>query len=569
MILQALNSYYHRLKDDPDTEVPLPGFSMQKISFALVLNRSGELLQVTDLRETVGKKPVARLLNVPEPVKRTAGVSSNFLWDNTGYVLGADGKGKPERTAETFLAFKDLHHEIGDGLDDDGMRAVLCFLDSWDPAGAAQLPHWEEMVGLNLVFMLEDELRFLHERPAIRDGWLAYSQGKSSEVEGYCLVSGERAPIARLHPDIKGVRGAQTKGASIVSFNLDAFASYGKTQNFNAPVGEQAAFAYTTALNRLLASGSRQRVQIGDASTVFWTERPSPAEGFMGYVLNPTDEPGDVQAVRTFLEAARSGHYPPDVDPEIGFFILGLSPNAGRLSVRFWYAGTVGDMADKLRRHFDDLRIVKRFDNDPDYPGLWLLLRETAVQKKSENVPPLLGGAIMRSILTGSPYPASMLAVLLGRIRADQEVNYLRAAMIKACLVRHLRTYNPNAWEVGMALDRESTNTPYRLGRLFAALEKAQRDAVPGANTTIKDRYFGSASATPRAVFPQLIRLAQHHIQKAEYGRSTDKLIEDILQPIENFPAHLKLDEQGMFALGYYHQRQAIYTAKSDGDKEK
>jgi CRISPR-associated protein Csd1 len=286
----------------------------------------------------------------------------------------------------------------------------------------------------------------------------------------------------------------------------------------------------------------------------------------MGLILDPRDDAADLASVRLFLEAARDGKQLPGIDdPELQFFILGLSPNASRLSVRFWHASTVGDISNKIGQHFRDLAIV-RSERDPEFPGMWQLLRGTAVQGKTENIPPLLAGALVRSVLTGLAYSQSLLSALIGRIRADQALNYMRVAMIKACLNRKRRIHL-NQKEVSMSLDRESTNIAYRLGRLFAVLEKAQKDAIPGANTTIKDRFYGSASATPSVVFPQLLRLAQHHLQKAEYGGRTDKMIEEIMQGIEKFPTHLSLDDQGMFAVGYYHQRQAFYT-KSENKKE-
>ena len=311
----------------------------------------------------------------------------------------------------------------------------------------------------------------------------------------------------------------------------------------------------------LLRFESRQKVQIGDASTVFWTERESPVEGFMGLILSPQDDSGDLKEVRDFLEAVRDGKKLPKNIDDTGmkFYILGLSPNASRLSVRFWHVSTVEDISAKIGQHFRDLSIIKNYDKDPEFPGMWQLLRETAILRKFENISPVLSGSIIRSIMTGASYPQSLMTTIIGRIRADQEINYLRAAMIKACLVRKYRI-NQISKEVTMELDKESTNIGYRLGRLFAVLEKAQLDAIPGANTTIKDSFYGSASATPRTVFPRLLRLAQHHIQKAEYGRNTDKMIEEIMQDIQAFPAHLSLDDQGLFAIGYYHQRKDFYT---------
>lgn len=570
MILQALNNYYERLKDSADVDIPSLGFSSQKIHFALMLNREGNLLQVLDLRETQGKRLLPKQLTVPEAVLRAVNIAANFMWDNTGYVLGADNKGKPERSLRTFETFKKLHHDIGEDVDDEGMVAVLRFLDSWNPANAQEFEYWKDMVGgANLVFQLDGEFGYIHDRPKIKDVWLKHYSENRSEIVATCLVSGEKAPIARLHPKIKGVRGSQSMGAAIVSFNLDAFISYGKEQSFNAPVGEEITFNYTTALNHLLRFDSRQKIQIGDAATVFWTERKSPLEGFMGLILSPQDDSGDIKEIRDYLSAIREGKkLPKEIgDTDMKFYIMGLSPNASRLSIRFWHVSTVKDISAKIGQHFRDLSIIKNYNSDPEFPGIWQLLKETAVLRKSENISPVLSGSIMRSIMTGAAYPQSLMTATIGRIRADQQINYLRVAMIKACLVRKYRI-NQISKEVTMALDKESTNVAYRLGRLFAVLEKAQRDAIPGANTTIKDSFYGSASATPRTVFPRLLRLAQHHIQKAEYGRNTDKMIEEIMQDIQMFPAHLSLDDQGLFAIGYYHQRQAFYTKTAEKKEE-
>lgn len=567
MILQALNLYYKRLADDPEVDIPLLGFGKEKIHFALVLDKNGKLLQMKDLRDKVKNKPVPVSFTVPVlGKKRSVGIEPNFMWDNTAYVLGRDAKGKEKRAMRCFESFKTLHHYIGDALDDPGMIAVLRFLDCWNPEEAPLLKHWGEVAGTNVVFQLDGELAFVHDRPAVRDAWRRTLPEEGAGMVATCLVTGQKSAIARLHPAIKGVMGAQSSGAGVVSFNLDAFVSYNKKQNFNAPISESAAFGYTTALNHLLRFESHQKVRIGDATTVFWTERASPIEGFMGIILDPRDDTADASEVRLFLEAVRDGRQPQSIsDRDVQFFILGLSPNASRLSVRFWYASTVGEVSGKIGQHFRDMAIV-RGQKDHQFPGMWQLLRETAVQGKTENIPPLLAGALIRSVLTGGAYPQGMLSAIIGRIRADQSINYIRAAIIKACLNRKYRIHN-TAKEVSVSLDRESTNIAYRLGRLFAILEKAQKDAIPGANTTIKDRYYGSASATPSIVFPQLLRLAQHHIQKAGYGGRNDKMIEEVMESINGFPAHLSLDDQGMFAVGYYHQRQAFYV-KSENQKE-
>lgn len=571
MILQALNYYYERLKDNPDLDIPILGFGKQNVHFVLVIDGAGRLLPpIRGLREKPKNKPVPIQLTVPIVGKKKAsGIDPDFMWGNTGYVLGADNKGKLDRAGRQLVAFKELHHKLGNGVGDEGMIAVLHFLDSWNPAMVSNIEHWDEIAGKNVVFQLDGERNYIHDHPQIQKIWTQHYCDEGNNNIAICLVSGQRAPVAKLHPGIKGV-GTVTAEGAVVSFNKKAFESYCKEQNFNAPIGKAQAFAYTTALNHLLRFGSRQKVKIGDVTTVFWAERESPVEGFMGIILDPRDDTGDVVSIRLFLEAVRDGKMPHNIgDPNVQFYILGLSPNAARISVRFWHVSTVGDISLKIGQHFKDLSMVKQYDNNPEFPSIRQILLETFINHNStskpnwDNLNPLLSGALMRSILTGAAYPQTLLAATIGRIRADQTINYLRAAIIKACLVRK-RRINHLSEEVTMALDKDSTNIAYRLGRLFAVLEKAQMDAVPGANTTIKNRYYGSASATPRAVFPQLLRLAQHHIQKAEYGRRYDNMIEEIMEGIKEFPAHLRLEDQGMFAIGYYHQRPAFYTKSSD-----
>ena len=572
MIIQALNEYYERLKDDRDSNIPLFGFSREKIYFVLVLDKSGKFVAVNDLREKNNKKLVPKQIIVPVGSKKSVNIQPNFLWGNTGYVLGADKKKHKDknRPQKMFKAFKDFQHLLGDNVDDEAMRAVLKFLDYWNPAKVVDLEYWEEMAGMNVVFQLDGKRRYIHEHSSIQEKWLEYCREKQSEYKAFCLASGQKRPIARLHPSIKGVKNAQPSGASIVSFNLTSFCSYDREQSFNAPISEDITFNYTTALNNLLQFNSRQRVQIGDTTTVFWAEGKTPIENFLRDILDPHDNQTDLGNLRIFLEAVREGKMPKEIEDakNMKFYILGLSPNASRISVRFWYVSTVEDISRKIGQHFKDLKITKSYETDPEYPGMWHLLREIAVLGKTKSISPLLAGALMRSIITGVNYPLGILTAVLTRIRADQKINYLRTALIKAYLVKSNRNRNQEEKEViGMALDKEKKDIGYRLGRLFAILEKAQKDAVPGANTTIKDRFYGSASATPAVVFPQLMRLAQHHIQKSDFGVSIDKQIEEVVQDIMKFPSHLSLEEQGMFAVGYYHQKQYFYK-KTEKKKE-
>lgn len=578
MILQALDAYYKRLAADEDSGIPLRGFSRQPVPFALEIGPEGELKQVLDLRDHSGRRPAPRQLVVPEALKTSGkGFSANFLWDNTGYVLGADDKDKPERAAKASESFRQRLDEVGGALQDEGLAAVRAFLDGWSPETASGWPEWKDMAGRNLVFRLEGDRGYVHERPKVREAWLAYHGAMASGTKGQCLVTGEIGPLDPTHPKIQGVKDAQGTGAALVSFNAAAFTSYGKEQSFNAPVSEEAAFNYTTALNHLLRREGGRKVQIGDATVVFWTERATRSEGLIPAVFGQGEgqgeDQGDVADLREFLEAVREGKMPNELKDEGGvrFYALGLSPNAGRISVRFWHSGTVEEMWRRIGQHFADLRIVKRFDKEPDFPPQWLLLKAVALREELDNISPLLSGALMRSILTGAAYPGALLSAVMGRIRAEQETTYPRAAIVKACLVRNARQREQNPEVDSVSLDEQNTNVPYRLGRLFAVLEKLQQEAIPGANSTIKDRYFGSASATPRSAFPILLRLAQHHVSKLKYGYAYDNNIQDILDgidPNKDFPAHLPLEDQGRFVLGYYHQRKALWTSKKSAAPE-
>jgi CRISPR-associated protein Csd1 len=388
------------------------------------------------------------------------------------------------------------------------------------------------------------------------------------------------------------VAKAQPSGASLVSFNEDAFASYGRTQSFNAPVGEDAAFGYATALNYLLRN-EKHRIGIGGTTTAFWAERSTNGleEDLLGALFNPvldvesseeetTASPRIVRDPQTvkllhdiFLRIKEGVSVKGNlagINENTNFFVLGLAPNASRLAVRFWHMDQFGAFVERVAQHYRDILIMKRFDRDPDLIPIWMILKETAPLGDSKRVAPLLGGVLMRSILTGAPYPMSLYSSIIARIRADHEINYVRSAVIKAFLVRKQRFYpNGGKEELTVGLNTENRNAGYMLGRLFALLEKAQEDANPGINATIRDRYFGSASASPGSVFPILLRLVQHHISKAEWGWRTDRQIGAVMSDIDQFPAHLSLDDQGQFALGYYQQRQALYskTEKKEDDE--
>ncbi len=587
MILQALKGYYEREIDNrTDREKrgcdPIPpfGFEVGKIHFALVLDHDGKLVQIQDLRKQDDKRLRPRLYPTPSLLKKRAGANPPplFTWDKTDYVFGINKKGEVKE--ERFEAFKTLMHELGDSIELPLMKAVLAFLDSWKPGAVETLSNYvddlDDVLGSNFVFRLDDETRFLHEYEAIKQAWSAYLKESLESTEGLCLLTGERTVIPRLHASIKGVRDAQSSGAAVVSFNINAFTSFNKEQNYNAPVGLEAAFEYATALNDLLADDGHH-LQIGDATTVFWTERPNRFEGLFKDIIDGKAEAGENadKLVRGFLEPLAQGKQPREPVTDEPFFILGLAPNQARIAVRYWCASTVEEMSRRIGEHFADLRIEKQYDNNPEYPGMWHLLVQTAPLKgsgkrDSKRIPPVLAGEVMRSILTGSAYPRSLLASIINRIRAEQEIDYLKAALIKACLVRQSRKLG-QPLEVSMSLDTENRNAPYLLGRLFAILEKTQQDALGrNLNRTIRDGYIASASAAPRAVFPRLLRLAQHHISKAEYGDYDNKQITEVLDEIDEFPTQLKLEDQGQFFIGYYHQRNSFFkkTSKTEDVEE-
>jgi CRISPR-associated protein Csd1 len=559
-------------------EVPIFGYSTENISFLISLDADGSVAGVPiDLR--TGKKKTARRLIVPQPAKRTLGIAPNFLWDNTAYVLGIVDEVKrrkqgkepdPERLARQREAFIERHRKWLAGTDDPGLVAFLCFLGSWHPDRFAELGWPEDMKDKNVAFALEAERLdgvYLHDRPEAREIWArSLAAETASSKQAMCLVTGEMAPVKRLHPPIEGVWGAQSTGASIVSFNLDAFTSYGREQGDNAPVSEAAAHAYTTALNRFLERDSKHRVQVGDASTVFWAEAADAnaaqaAEDIFAALVSEGDEEITSQSVRDTLEKIRAGRAPADIVADlpqgVRFYILGLAPNASRLSIRFYLEDEFGVIARRWLEHVERLRI----EPSPNGPAtsMWRMLIETAVLRKSENIQPNLAGNWMRAILTGAPYPLTLLSALVIRIRADGDVNALRAAMLKSVLIRNFNT------EVPVALDPECTEQGYLLGRLFALYEQVQTAALGrNVNATIKDKYYGSASAQPRKVFHLLDAGSANHLSKIGkqkpglrvYFEKQIGAIMDLIQPENDpFPAHLPEKSQAMFGVGYYHQR--------------
>lgn len=609
MILQALNRYYDILLQDKDSESEIApfGYSTVGVSFALNIAANGELLDILPLFDQVqrGKKmmDVPRSLVLPQQVKRSVNVAPNFLWDNSVYVLGISDKDetKPLYGSERFSAFRQLHIKLLAGLESEIARSLYIFLERYDPllgrAHPAIAANLESLLkGGNLVFRVRG--RFAHEDPVILGAWEA-SQAGEDAVLMQCLVTGKKSPIARLHPSLKRVRGAQSSGATLIGFNSPAYESYNRTQGQNSPVSQKATDAYTTTLNYLLSDANpNPKFYLGDSTIVYWAESQNRGyESAFASIFDPTyveDESAGEQTGRKKAEAALKTVVEKvkriqmldlnalladlqDENPR--FFILGLAPNAARISVRFFIADPFAKIVQNIMAHYRDLEIVKEYDNQPSYLTVGYILSETVSQKsRDKDAAPLLAGAVFRAILTNSPYPAALYYAIINRIRSDMDdssknihkINYVRAAVIKAYLIRKYRHHDQNPFMevLRMALNEQSTIPAYLLGRLFAVLEKVQGEAIGDVNASIKDRYFTSACASPRTVFPTLLRLSQHHIAKAEYGYASDRRIQDILNLLDveknPIPSRLTLDEQGIFVLGYYHQRAAFFTKKND-----
>ena len=568
MILQALDAYYRRKQADPDPAKRLPAFGLEdkEIPFVLEIDIDGKLLNLADTRNAVGKKKIGQRFLVPQGVKKTSGVAANLLWDTAEYVLGIDTRGNPGRVAEQHAAFRARIEALPEDVrQDDGILAVLAFLDTFRLEWLATFPALADIQASNPVisFRLHGDVELVCQRPVVVAATAHQAEDAS---DGVCLVSGAPAAIERLHPAIKGVWGAQTSGANIVSFNLDAFNSYGKAQGANAPLGKAAVFAYTTALNHLLARDSRQRIQVGDTSTVFWAEESHTLETAMPDLFGepPKDSPDrNTDAIKALYASVASGQFSVG-GPNTRFHVLGLAPNAARISIRFWETSTAAELAKRIAQHFDDIAVA-RAPHDPEHLSLFRLLTGLALLNKADNIPPNLGGEVMRAILEGLPYPATLLNLAVARCRAEQKPTYARAAAIKASLNRFIRFRNSAEKEFTPMLDPTNTNPAYRLGRLFAALEKIQEDASPGLNATIRDRYYGAASSTPAAVFPTLLRLSKHHLGKLNAGLAVnrERLIGEIMNGFDAAtfpPRHLALPDQARFALGYYQQRQSFFT---------
>ncbi len=574
MILQALVQHYENLA--AEKKVSREGWSQAKVSYALNLSQEGEITGVISLKQEVekGKKKVwlPALLEVPEMVTRSSGISANFLCDNSKYILGIDADGGGQRVEDCYQAAKERHLSLLRDTEGEMAQAVRNFFENWNPREAqrcsAVRDNWEELTdGGNLIFCMG--MCYAQDDPGIRETW-GKERNISEGVEEICLVTGKPEEISRIHKTIKGVPGAQSSGAALVSFNAPAFESYGKEQSYNAPVGRYAEFAYTTALNYLL-SQKEHTFQLGDSMILFWAEsgKKEYQQAFFDFA---DPKPDNQEVIKGIFKNLRM--YRPicvdgiELNPEQRFYILSLAPNAARLSVRFFYQDTFGNVLQNIARHYERMAMVKPVWEDREYLGVRQMLFETVNQKSRDKSPiPNMAAMVLQAIISGTRYPASLYTDTLIRIRSEQgHITWGRASIMKAYLIKNYK------WEEGekfMGLNEESKDTAYVLGRLFAILEAIQMDANPGIKATIRDRYFNSACATPASIFPVLIKLKNSHMKKLEREKGSSKIyyeqqLTKIMGKLENFPRRLSLEEQGKFALGYYHQMQKKYEKRED-----
>ena len=575
MILHALTQYYQR-KAESDGGVAPEGFENKEIPFIIVIDKQGNFIQLEDTRELKGKKKVGRTFLVPKGLGRSGSKSyevSNLLWDHYGYVLAYAGEKGQEQADKQHASFTAKVNELKQVLPDEaGVTAVAAFLSSAEEKSKVmQATNWVECAkvkGCNLSFRLVEEAVDLVCQSKMVQDYLSVSSDNNEETddfkEGICLITGKKTLVARKHHQISGIHKQPTPFCA-VDKGSTAFHSYGKKQGFAFPVGKQAMFEYTTALNTLLAGENRFR--IGDVTTVCWGAKPTPLEESLASMINwgGKDNPDEhIDAVKTLYKSLYNGKYTKP-DGKEKFYLLGLSPNSARIVVRFWHETTVAALSESIAAWYDDLQMVRGENSPyPEYMPLPRLLGNLVLDGKMENLPSDLIAQVTDAALNNRVLPVSLLQAALRRNKAEQKITYGRASLLKAYINRAIRAGRlKNMKELTMSLDRNRQDIGYVLGRLFAVLEKTQAEANPGLNATIVDRYFGSASSTPIAVFGTLMRLLPHHLNKLEFeGRAVQLQweIRQILEHCQRFPNHLNLEQQGLFAIGYYHETQFLFT---------
>jgi len=602
MILNALADYYQRLANDSNSNIAPLGWFQGRLDYVVKLDTEGRFIALDNLKRQNGKRSVGRPTLLPCIGKQASkhansGKDANLLWDNSSFVFGLGNKG--DLKLESFIST--IRTYLGD-LNDEAVNALLKYLEAGKEnaslfASILKNSEFGKEISegrANISFSLKGDGRpFVFARPKVKEriGSLELIDGAPI---GTCLISGKtKQPIELCHPVIKGVRKSKPTDPdpNYISFNEQAFNSFGKKQSANAPSSKKSVFAYTTALNHLLAKNSAQRMQVGDASTVFWAKDACDFESdFLDY-LSPQkgEEAVSYGKIKGLLSAIKTGI--PPVEEELPFYVLGLAPNASRISVRFWHDGNVKEIKERVAEHFQDIEMAR-----PSYERNYfsikdLLLATTRHSSKhpygdSDDIVSHLAGDIFNAVIKGIPYPRTLLQKIVNRVKAEQglcdskgkrldNVTSARAALLKGFLVRNARISKSNQQEVSMALDKTYDNIGYVLGRLFAILERIQEQAQGrGLNKTIRDTYFGAAASSPLVAFNRLNQLSVHHLAKIRNsGKSTvwlDKLLGEVndLLPKEGIPPLLSLENQGRFSIGYYHQHQDFFKKKESSEEQ-
>ena len=566
MILKALYDYYNRCDN-----LPAKGLEEKEIGFLLVLSPEGQFLRFEDCRTG---KDHARVYLVKKHVGRSSAAVANYLYDNSAYVLGYSEKsnGKEQLYLDTFKAKVE---SIGDAFPDNkditairkfysNSRDMIIELVSRDAL-------WED-IKKNLSkkystfsFRIEGDLKIVAEKKELLQ--LEECNDKA-EADDICLVSGKHGPSVETTTATM-IPGSQAI-AKLVSFQVNSgYDSYGKTKCGNAPISEEAEFAYTTALNSMLQKGSRNKFMLGTRTFVFWASNNNEASketeeslfDLLGFSEDTNDDPNArIVKVRKVFESINSGMLKTDLDDK--FYILGLAPNSARIAVVYWSETTLKDFAGKILKHFSDMEIQDTRKDKKPYMGIREIISSVTLGGKMSDATPNLPEAVVKSIFQGLPYPQTLYSACLRRIRAEQKLTITRAAIIKA----YLNKNSNNNKKIDIMLDKDNNNQGYLCGRLFAVLDKIQEDA--NNISSIRERYMNAASSTPSAVFATILNLSVHHSEKLEEGRRIyfEKLKQEILDKVsaEGFPTHLDLQDQGRFFVGYYHQRQDFFTSKKE-----
>lgn len=579
MILQELNNYYLRLRDNRTPGIPERYWSIEKVAWEFTIDTCGRLIAITPLTQGDENNLIDFvMMKVPEHDGRTSGIHPFFLCDRAAYLLGLDEK----HGAEQFAAAKELHETVLGNCEDIAAKAVLSFFHSLETNLQLIIELQDKpMKDGFVVFFLQEENDYIHERTEIKNAWEKFCDSKNSAAVGQCSVTGKQTSIARLFPTVRGIFGAQKSGASLVSFNNESFESYEKSQSYNASISEDVSFNSGAAL-RFLLNDKSHSTRIGSTTIVFWSDRSSDIEDnvvarFFDLNTFQENEPEDsltTLKVKAALESIQRGIKPGNLNHDTKYFILGLAPNNARLAVRFFEICTFGEIEDSFGTYLQDIEMI-----GVGSTSLYAFLCQAAPLGKSKDIPSTLISATVNAMLTGKAFPQSLYHTLLSRMRADHAQLKrggnmgLRAAMMKAYLVRRTRildkTENREERGLTVALDIENTQPGYLLGRLFAVMEKAQQDAIKGINTTISDRYLGAAATTPQRIYPYLMRLAQTHIsalKKRGGGIYLDRWMTEIASLMNSnnpYPRTLDNLEQGLFYIGYYQQKEALWSKSS------